>query len=82
MKDKTKLIMKQLHLFEGWLSRAESIVTYRGDIALSCDDMRDFGLQQARAEVYRETLDVFALVMKNVDEILIKDNGGEDGERN
>ena len=78
--NKNDQITMQLQLFKNWLSKAEDTATARCDIALSREDVHDFSKQHARMTAYRETLDVFALIMKNVDEILKRDDGGDDDE--
>lgn len=79
--NKNDLITIQLQLFNNWLSRSEDIAETRCDIALSREDIDDFGKQHARMTAYRETLDVYRLIMKNVEKILGRDDdGGDDGE--
>lgn len=79
--NKKDQITIQLQLFNNWLSRAEDIAGTRCDIALSREDIDDFGKQHARMTAYRETLDVYRLIMENVEKILSRDDGGDDGER-
>lgn len=81
MNNKNDLISMQLQLFAGWLNKAADLAESRCDIALSREDVHDFSKQHVRMIAYRETIDVFTLIVKNIDEILSrKDDGDDDDE--